>query len=78
MKKVTMFVMVVLVSFSSLFANGLCEEYAKYMKKDDVLPVKIGECRRSVYQECEIYPEKRELCIEVLHYGEEVKVIASK
>ncbi|HNU95829.1 MAG TPA: hypothetical protein PKH95_00265 [Candidatus Magasanikbacteria bacterium] len=78
MKKISMFVMIVLVSFAGLFANDLCEEYAKYMKKDEVFPVKIGECRRSLYKECEFYPEKRDLCIEVLHYGEEEKIFALK
>jgi len=67
---------VVFVSFSSLVANDMCEVYAKHMKGDESLPVKIGICKRALYEECEMYSEKKELCVEVLHYGEEEKIFA--
>ncbi len=69
---------VVLASFSGLFANDMCESYARFMKGNESLPVKIGICKRALYEECEMYSEKKDLCIEVLHYGEEEKVFALK
>ncbi len=76
MKKSLMFAMVVFMAVSGLMANDMCEVYAKHMKGDESLPVKIGICKRALYEECEMYSEKKELCIEVLHYGEEEKIFA--
>ncbi len=69
MKKVTMFVMVVLMSLTGLFANGMCEVYAPLMPGEESVPVKIGECRRMLYGNCDL-AENREECIEKIHYSE--------
>lgn len=69
---------VMLVSFSSLFANDMCENYARYMKGDDIYIVKVGECRRSLYAECIKYANGDEKvmksCVDTLHYDNDLRV----
>ena len=69
---------VVFVSFTSLFANDMCENYARYMKGDDIYIVKVGECRRSLYAECISYANGDERimksCVDELHYDSDFRV----
>jgi len=68
-----MFIVFVILASMNLFAGGMCELYVQYMemKKGENLPVKIGQCNRMLYGECEFANNKEE-CIEKIHYSENV------
>ncbi len=63
-----MFIVFVILASMNLVAGDMCETYAKFMKGDESLPVKIGECSRTLYEECE-YSLNKEKCIEKIHYS---------
>lgn len=70
--------MIVFASFTGLFAEDMCENYARYMKGDDIYIVKVGECRRALYTECISYANGDERimrsCVDELHYNSDFKV----